>query len=121
MAEFRNEIGLKRDQLAKKAGICPTSISHIENGDIYPSMNYLVYLIREYDLNVNWLLLGEEGMYISSKRNRFIAELANYPAFAELVEIPLARNILLMKMEELKVIFAEIIKKRYPDKLEPPK
>ena len=51
---------MKAIELAKICGISQGSLSGLENGKSYPSAETIINLIRYTDINVEWLLTGEE-------------------------------------------------------------
>ena len=54
---------LKAYQLAEKIKISQGSLSDIENGKSDPSASTLVNLYKYTDVNMHWLLTGEEGKF----------------------------------------------------------
>jgi len=60
LREFRLSKDMKAIELAKICGISQGSLSGLENGKSYPSAETIINLIRHTDINIEWLLTGEE-------------------------------------------------------------
>ena len=59
LKEFRLSKDMKAIEFAKICGISQGSLSGLENGKSYPSAETIINLIRFTDINVEWLLTGE--------------------------------------------------------------
>lgn len=51
--------------LAQKVGVSQSAISQMISGKNHPSSDLIAAISREFDVNINWLLLGEGAMYKS--------------------------------------------------------
>ena len=68
---FRNELlRLSQKELANELELSSQAISGIENNKNLPATQTLIKLIVKYNLNINWLLTGEDEMLISYENVR---------------------------------------------------
>ena len=58
--EIRVRNGLKQQEFAKRIGTSSGYISEIESEKKLPGAETLLSLKREFDVDLNWLLTGEE-------------------------------------------------------------
>jgi len=59
--KWRKSISLKAFQLAEVIKISQGSLSDIENGKSNPSAPTIVGFVRYTNINIHWMLTGEEG------------------------------------------------------------
>jgi len=57
----REVLGLKQGEFGLRAGIQPNTYNMIEAGKNYPSLAALFQLVDAYNLDMNWLLLGDSS------------------------------------------------------------
>lgn len=62
--ETREKLGLTLEEFGKPIGAKPGSISNWERGVCYPSHKFLVALDEQYDISINFMLYGEEVVYV---------------------------------------------------------
>jgi transcriptional regulator with XRE-family HTH domain len=62
---FRRVLCLTRDQLAAKLNVSIKTIEEIENGETLPDLYMLYNLNKEYGLDINWMIIGKEGIPIT--------------------------------------------------------
>jgi transcriptional regulator with XRE-family HTH domain len=55
----REVLGLKQGEFGKRAGLQPNTYNMIEKGQNYPSLAALFALCDQYNLDMNWILLGD--------------------------------------------------------------
>lgn len=115
--QFREVIGKTQSQVAKDLDVYQSTITNIEVGKTFPGVKYIHFLHRKYRLNNNWLLndCGEiilpfeefKGKSVS-KLNFFIPEdnprYKQYVELLDFMQIPLIENVMMAKLQELKVI-----------------
>lgn len=58
LKEFRNMLNLKQETIAEKLNISRPAYTRIETGITSLSINHIETLIKEYNLNAQWLLTG---------------------------------------------------------------
>jgi len=63
---FRDQIGIKQGELAKKLNIEQGTLSGIERGMSYISAKAAYILVETYNLSINWLIAGRGEMFIPS-------------------------------------------------------
>ena len=66
----RQKVGLSQKELAEKIGIQQTQYSRYENGTSKPSTDILEKLVKEFNINVNYLLTGEGSMFITPELSK---------------------------------------------------
>ncbi len=64
MRELRKELELSQVEFAKNLGVTNAHISKIERGGTIPSDSLIKLISKEYQVNENWLKIGEEPMFI---------------------------------------------------------
>ena len=69
LKKVRQELALTQENLAnelinKGVKITSRTITAYESGDRQPSVNYLEALVKNYDINSQWLLLGAGEMFV---------------------------------------------------------
>jgi transcriptional regulator with XRE-family HTH domain len=64
---------LSNSEFAEKIGVAKSGLSHILSGRNKASLDYVVKIISAFpDLNIKWLLLGEQPMIISNSHSENI-------------------------------------------------
>ncbi|MCP5106754.1 MAG: helix-turn-helix transcriptional regulator, partial [bacterium] len=96
--QFRESLGLNRSALAKTLGITAAKVSNIESGKTVPVFSNLLFLHREYRLNLNWLLTGEEPMCLVT--SIFIPE--KYAEMVRLMQVPEVEQFIFSQLAEIK-------------------
>ncbi|RKW15640.1 MAG: helix-turn-helix domain-containing protein [Catonella sp.] len=60
----RKKLGLTMAEFGEPIGAKPSAISNWERGEYYPSHKFLLALEERYDIPINFMLYGEEVVYI---------------------------------------------------------
>lgn len=60
----RKKLGLTMAEFGEPIGAKPSAISNWERGEYYPSHKFLLALEEHYDIPINFMLYGEEVVYI---------------------------------------------------------
>ncbi|MEA3286404.1 MAG: helix-turn-helix domain-containing protein [Candidatus Marinimicrobia bacterium] len=66
LREFRAAVGLTQREVASMCGLGKRTIIYWEMGDREIKCSKLVPLVHEYDLDFNWLILGNGSMFIDT-------------------------------------------------------
>ena len=102
LKKLRKDKSLSQEQLADILGVSRQSISKWETGDAYPEMEKIIFLCKEYDLNVNDLLNGD--IYETKQNNEAFKEM--YKAIDKTVNFFVDSFSLFFKMTfKSKIIF----------------
>ncbi|UCH94993.1 MAG: helix-turn-helix transcriptional regulator [Candidatus Aminicenantes bacterium] len=121
--KFRSDKKKAQRILASELKVHQSTITNIENGTTFPKVNYLHYFYEKYDLNLNWLVTGEENMYLESAEKKNASRIMaphvkygeptydNYQELNSLMQIPVIEQVIFAKLSECKIIFKEQVKK----------
>lgn len=60
----RKKLGLTMAEFGEPIGAKPSAISNWERGEYYPSHKFLLALEEHYDIPINFMLYGEEVIYV---------------------------------------------------------
>lgn len=60
----RKKLGLTMEEFGEPIGAKPSAISNWERGVYYPSHKFLLALEEHYDIPINFMLYGEEVVYV---------------------------------------------------------
>lgn len=63
LKKIRKQVGCSQDEFAQKLGITKQAISNIENSKSTPSVNVLSKLALDYNVNLNYLIIGKGSVY----------------------------------------------------------
>ncbi|MBQ2984036.1 MAG: helix-turn-helix transcriptional regulator [Candidatus Gastranaerophilales bacterium] len=63
LKKIRKQVGCSQDEFAQKLGITKQAISNIENSKSAPSVNVLSKLALDYNVNLNYLIIGKGSIY----------------------------------------------------------
>ena len=77
--ELRKKIGLKQEQLAEYVGLEPTSISNIENGYNYPSIQNLEKITKALNTNFSNIFKFEKHQDSKDLTKEILSILKNNP------------------------------------------
>lgn len=70
LKELIQALGMSQVEFAKNLGIAKSTVSDVINGRLKDLPNPVqLKLYREYNVNLNWLLTGEGGMFLSDAGN----------------------------------------------------
>lgn len=108
--KFRETIGKTQVQLAQEFNVYQSTITNIEVGKTFPGIKYLHQMGEAYRLNADWIVNGRGGMFDESPP--FPKNLIEkYSNLLRLMEIPVVEQLILARLEEVKVIAREEIKR----------
>ena len=102
--EFRETIGMKRNDMAKLCKVSQALIGNFENGRAVIHTKYLIILTRNLRLNTLWLLTGLGPMRLKDKDTR-----DPHAELRQLLKIPEVEQVLLAKLIEAKEMFHDEI------------
>lgn len=69
-----HELGIKQRKLAELAGMNESNISRLAGGTSTPTLKFLILLVENYGVSLNWLILGEGPMLLSEIDNTDYAQ-----------------------------------------------
>jgi len=113
--QVRRHHGLTQEEFGTRLGISKSSVINYESGKRTPDADLLIELLRRFQVDAEWLMLGttgrpgEKGPGVS--RRRF-----PYPVDDEVVEmvehlrIPAVKLSMMAEYERLKRVFAPLIR-----------
>ncbi|UCH92699.1 MAG: helix-turn-helix transcriptional regulator [Candidatus Aminicenantes bacterium] len=122
--EFRKAIGKKQVELAKELHVYQSTITNIEVGKTFPRAHYLYHWQNQYNLNINWIVTGTGDMFSPVQEKKLIfpylsllychirerdPKYEQYVELMSLMVIPFVEQIILAKLEEIKLIAKEEI------------
>lgn len=62
--EIRKQLKLSQKELGDKMNLSAGSLSEIETGKYNPSMDFVIKLAKNHNVNLYYLLLGEREMFV---------------------------------------------------------
>ncbi|MGM0608661.1 MAG: XRE family transcriptional regulator [Candidatus Muiribacteriota bacterium] len=65
--KLRKKLNISQKKLAEKINVPVTAISKYENGKIKPSSEVLKKLLKNLNVNINWILMGSGDMLLYSE------------------------------------------------------
>jgi len=111
MKAFRNALDITQKELCNTDSISQGNYTRIEKGQLYPKVDFLFYLHKNFSLNIHWLLTGKGEMFLGGMGERDV--FSNWKsAFSERYPgIPLNDDILDLfeNMNKSKVVRLKII------------
>lgn len=73
LKSIRKSVSLSQEEFGKKLGITGAAISKIESGNRNVTEQMTLAIIREFDVNEQWLRTGEGEMFLMKTRDEEIA------------------------------------------------
>jgi transcriptional regulator with XRE-family HTH domain len=67
LKEIRKSLKLKQPEFSAKLGVSQSFLSGVEQGSLKPSFQLLLSLYTIYNVNINWLLTGDEDIFSTSE------------------------------------------------------
>lgn len=64
---LRKQLKLSQEEISTQIGISYRSYSSYERGDRKPSFEFLALLFQKYNINLNWLIVGQGEMFNAPK------------------------------------------------------
>jgi transcriptional regulator with XRE-family HTH domain len=108
---IREKLGLIQTEFGEKLDVSKSTIINYESGKRIPDALFLIDIIREFNIDPAWLLLGEGGMFREKAMN------TDSPGSVEVevikmiehMRIPTVKLALMAEYSRLKQIFKPII------------
>jgi transcriptional regulator with XRE-family HTH domain len=63
-------LGLNATELARDLNVTKSTISNVINGNSLPSSKVLMPLGEVFNVNINWLLLGQGEMFLNGEQSK---------------------------------------------------
>ena len=121
---FRHKIKKSQKQLAEELQLNQSTITNIEVGKTFPKTAYLRHFYDKYRLNAHWLINGSGDMLLTDiqvKKTAFrlLSGLdehyfKQYMELIQLMKVPVIREVMFGKLEEMKKIAKDDIEKWIP-------
>jgi DNA-binding XRE family transcriptional regulator len=108
--KFRETIDKTQVQLAGEFNVYQSTITNIEVGKTFPNIKYLHQLGNSYRLNADWIVNGRGEMFDNSPPFP-TALVEKYSNLLNLVQVPVVEQLIMARLEEVKVIAREEIKR----------
>jgi transcriptional regulator with XRE-family HTH domain len=67
----REKLELSQEKFAIGLGVSRSYVMTIESGRAEPSFSFVTALRNTYQVNINWIITGEGGMFLPSKSSIF--------------------------------------------------
>jgi len=108
--KFRETIDKTQVEMGKEFNVYQSTITNIEIGKTFPNIKYLHQLARDYRLNTDWIVNGRGKMFVDFPLfPKALAE--KYSSLLNLIQVPVVEQLILARLEEVKVIAREEIKR----------
>jgi transcriptional regulator with XRE-family HTH domain len=107
--KFREAIDKTQVQLAGEFKVYQSTITNIEIGKTFPGIKYLYQLGKSYRLNADWIV-NDRGEMFDDAPPISMARIQKYSNLLNLMQIPVVEQLILARLEEVKVIAREQIK-----------
>jgi len=66
---IRKRLKINQDDFCKRMDICKTNLSKIENGKGKPGYGFFFNIVKEFNINLNYLFFGEGPMLKTSEQD----------------------------------------------------
>lgn len=70
LRKCRNKLGLSQGNMSSQLGIAQVQYGTYERGTRKPSADILEKLVKEFNININYLLTGEGSMFITPELSK---------------------------------------------------
>lgn len=70
LKECRNKLGLSQEEIAKRLDIHAVQYGTYERGKNKPSADILEKLVKQFNININYLLTGDGPMFITPELSK---------------------------------------------------
>ena len=67
LKKLRRELRLSAQKLADSMGISLITMQNYELGKREPKYSFLLKLLTDYNVNINWLMTGEGDMFLAAQ------------------------------------------------------
>lgn len=108
--KFRETIDKTQVQLSKEFNVYQSTITNIEVGKTFPNIKYLHKMGKDYRLNADWVVNGRGKMFDESPSIP-LPLIEKYINLLNLMQVPVVEQLILARLEEIKVIAREEIKR----------
>lgn len=105
LKEIRSTLGFSQAEFAKRMRVSKPTYVRYEAGQIWPKMNMVSILFHEYDVNINWLLVGEGEPFGVEVDGEFTSLPTEYVEMIKLMQHPQIEQFMRAELEKLKQIF----------------
>ena len=95
--------------MGQEFNVYQSTITNIEIGKTFPSAKYLHQLGKDYRLNADWVVNGRGEMFDDPHPPEPLVE--KYSSLLNLIQVPVVEELILARLEEVKVIAREEIKR----------
>jgi transcriptional regulator with XRE-family HTH domain len=108
--QVREKYNLTQTDFGRQLGSSKSSIINYETGKRIPGALFLINIIKNFNINPGWLMLGKGDMVITGIKNGSSREMdENIVRMMEHLQIPAMRLALMAEYNRLQVIFKPII------------
>ena len=108
--KFRDTIGKTQLQLAGEFKVYQSTITNIEMGKTFPGIKYLHQLGKTHRLNADWIV-NDRGEMFDDPPPFPTALIEKYSNLIKLMQVPVVEQLILARLEEVKVIAREDIER----------
>lgn len=108
--KFREVLGKTQVQLGREFKVYQSTITNIEVGKTFPSIKYLFHLGKKYRLNADWVI-NERGEMFQNPITIPTELIEKYSELINLLQVPVVDQLILARLEEIKVIAREDIER----------
>jgi transcriptional regulator with XRE-family HTH domain len=109
LKKIRVFLRLSQGEFSKKLGVSQFTLSNYENGKRFPDSRFLEKLKDAADIDLNWLIKGEEASDGFSPGAPVDTEMKDFLYWYK--ELPIVRHSALAVLEDLKFKYPAIFKK----------
>ena len=119
LRKIRKTLGYTQDEFARHLKVSKPTFVRYESGGRKPDAHFLSILISKFDVNINWLLIGDGEMFLkesSSAPEPIITINLNDKELCQLIDllqIPQIRRSVMAEFEKLKVIYKLLVEEHY--------
>lgn len=110
--------GLNQKEFASKAKISSPFLSQIKTNNVKPGFDFLYNILKELNVNVNWLLSGKGEMFLNGEEDKrdIFSRVPLNDDIIDMVrhlEVPIIKNALLVRFLEVQKEYENYIKEHF--------
>lgn len=109
--QFRAAIHKAQYEMAEELHVTQSTIANIEGGKAFPNLTYLRHFYDNYQLDIIWLLTGDNDMFIKRDDSP-----EKYSELLNLLQVPLIEQLINARLIEAKVLLKDSIKSYFEKK-----